>query len=161
VATPAGEATLWERVDEPVLRWVFSLPPSLVAELENLEEREPVPFPHIPGLHSLEVNESLYRLVSFGLVDGLDARAMANTTWSLLRVTARGLVALGEWPDLDRVVSAASLTTFLRRLAEEAPEDHRGALERTAGVLSRTADDVLKSTATDLAKTIGKEAAGA
>jgi hypothetical protein len=151
-------ATVWERVDEPLLRWVASLPPSLVAELVNLEERQPEPFPHVEGLDSRETNDGLYRLVSAGLIDGLDARSMASTTWSRLRVTARGLIVLGEWPDLDRVISAASPTTLLRRLAEEAPEEHKSALERTAGVLSRTADDALKGTAAEIAKTLTKEA---
>jgi hypothetical protein len=46
-------ATLWERVDEPVLRWVLS-PPSLEMELYTLELREPKPVrrrsrPDVPG----------------------------------------------------------------------------------------------------------------
>lgn len=152
------QQTLWDRVDEPVLRWVFSLSPSLVSELVDLEEREPEPFPDLGGLDSREVNESLYRLVSFGFVDGRDSRTMGSTTWSRLRPTARGLIVLGEWPDLDRVVSAASLAALFRQLAADAPAEHQGALERTAGVLSRTASDVLKATAADVAKAVGKEA---
>ena len=151
--------TLWARVDEPLLRWVLSLPPSLVADLVDLKEREPEPFPHVKGLDTREANDGLYRLHLSGLIEGNDSPSMASTTWSRLRVTARGLIVLGEWPDLERVVSAASLTTLLRRLAEEAPEEHRSALERTAGVLSRTADEALKGTAADIARTLGKEAA--
>lgn len=128
------EPTLWERVDEPVLRWAASLPPSLEMELHTLELREPQQFAPIPGLDSRDVHESLGRLVSHRLVDGFDSPTMQSTSWSKLRVTAFGWIVLGEWPDLDLVATAASLHRLLRALAEQAPEGERGPLLRAAGV---------------------------
>lgn len=151
--------TLWDRVDEPVLRWVASLPPSLSMESHDLEVRTPEPFDPLPGLSTGEVHESLKRLVSHGLVDGRDAAFMESSTWSKLRVTASGWIVLGEWPDLDRVATAASIHRLLHDLAEEAPEAERGALRRAAGVVSRTADEVVRGTAADIARTIAREAA--
>jgi hypothetical protein len=157
--TERGEATLWERVDEPVLRWVASLP-GLTAEIYDIQIRDPEPFEHVPGLDSREVDDSLRRLRSYGLIDGRAADAMQTSMWSSLRVTAHGLIYLGEWPDLDRVATAVSLHRLLRALAEEAGEDASPALLRAAGVVSRTSDDVLRSTTSELAHDLGKEIAG-
>jgi hypothetical protein len=126
-----------------------------------LEIRDPTPFEAIPDLNSREVDESLRRLLSYGLIDGRASDAMQSTAWSSLRLTAQGLIALGEWPDLDRVASAATLHRILHAVADQAEdEDARSALIRTAGVVSRTSDDVLRSTASELAHDLGKEIAG-
>jgi hypothetical protein len=151
--------TLWDRVDELVLRWVASLPPSLAFEMWGLEERDPEPFEPIEGLRSDEVHQALERLASYGLIDGRASRSMRDTTWSQLRVTAPGWMVLGEWPDLDRVATAAGLHRLLTALADEAPEEDRTAVRRAAGVIGRTADEVVRGTAADLAKALGKEAA--
>jgi hypothetical protein len=45
-----AEPTLWERVDEPVLRWVASLPPSVDMESYRLELREPESFDELPDV---------------------------------------------------------------------------------------------------------------
>jgi hypothetical protein len=153
--------TLWDRVDEPVLRWVASLPPTLAPDrsLLELEIRDPEPFEPNPNLNSAEVHESLKRLVSHGLVDGKATDFMQSTTWSRLRVTAFGLIVLGEWPDLDRVATAAALHRLLRALADNAPEEDRSALRRAAGVIGRTGDEIVRGTAADIAGTLGREAA--
>jgi hypothetical protein len=65
----------------------------------------------------------------------------------------------GEWPDLDRVATAAGMHRLLRALAEDAPEEEASALRRAAGALSRTANDVIPSTAAELAHDAGREAA--
>ncbi len=129
-------------------------------ELHEFEFREPQAFEPIPGLDSRDVDASLKRLVSYGLVDGTESPSMGRTVWGKLRVTAAGWVVLGEWPDLDRVATATSLHRLLRTLADEAPEEERPALIRAAGVVSRTADEVVRGAAADIAKTIGDEAAG-
>ena len=152
-----ADQTLWERVDEPILRWVASLDwPNQV----ELELREPGAFEGVAGLSSLDVQQSLTRLRSHGLIDGNEFAAMQNSTWSGLRVTAAGLIVLGEWPDLDRVASAASLHRLLRALSDDAPEADRTALRRAAGVVGRYGDEVLRGTAADLAGAAGTEAAG-
>jgi hypothetical protein len=49
---------------------------------------------------------------------------------------------------------------LLRALSEDAPEEDQNALRRAAGVVARTADDVLRGTAADVAGGMGEEAAG-
>ncbi len=158
VATVA-QPTLWERIDEPVLRWVATLPPSLEMKLYEFKVSEPEPFAAIDGLQSDEVHMSLHRLLSHGLIDGDPAPPANQAIWGKLRVTAFGWIVLGEWPDLDRVATAASVTSLLRALGDQAPEMERGALLRAAGVISRTADEVVRGTAVDIARTIGREVA--
>jgi hypothetical protein len=156
-----GTETLWDRVDEPILRWVASLGSVMGSDTRlDLELREPEPFEAVPGLTSREVQESLLRLRSHRLIDGTESAAFGNSTWSRLRVTAAGLIVMGEWPDLDRVATAASLHQLLRALSEDAPEEDQNALRRAAGVVARTADDVLRGTAADVAGAMGEEAAG-
>jgi hypothetical protein len=150
-------ATLWGTIDEPVLRWVASLPPSLEVEIQTLQVREPEPFPHVAGLDSRGAHESLLRLRSHALIDGNDHGTTHYVAWSRLRVTADGWKVLGEWPDLDRVATAASIHGLLRILADEAPDEERDALLRAAGVAARTADAVLRDTVTDVAKTVGED----
>lgn len=154
--------TLWDRVDEPLLRWVASLGSVMgsAPTQVQLELREPEPFEEVPGLTSRDVQRSLLRLRSHALIDGTESAAMGNSTWSRLRVTAAGLIVLGEWPDLGRVATAASLHRLLRALSEDAPEEERAALRRTAGSIARTADEVLRGTAADIAGAMGEEAAG-
>jgi hypothetical protein len=156
----ADVATRWERVDERVLRWVSGIPSSLQPIVYSFEEREPVPDEDLTGLNSREVNDSLHRLLSHRLIYGRPRPGMQHTTWARLRITAYGLRVLGEWPDLDLVASAAALHHILRHLGEEAPEESKGPLVRAAGVVGRTADEIVRGTATDIARTIGKEVAG-
>ena len=128
-------------------------------ELYELEFREPEPFAAIDGLSTRDVRDSLHRLRSHRLIDGDDSLSTQDETWHKLRVTAFGWIVLGEWPDLDRVASAASIHRLLRALAEEAPEAEQSALRRAAGVVSRTADEVIRGTAADIAGEVGREVA--
>lgn len=75
-------------------------------------------------------------------------------------MTAFGWIVLGEWPDLDRIATAASIHRLLRALSDEAPEQERDALRRAAGVVARTADEVVRGTTADVARTLGREAVG-
>jgi hypothetical protein len=127
-------------------------------ELHTFDVREAGAFPPIPPLDTNEVTESLARLVSHGLVDGEERGTFGTTIWAKLRVTAQGWIVLGEWPDLDRVATAASFHRLLRALAEDAPAAEKHALVRAAGVLSRTADDVVRATVADVAGELGAEA---
>jgi hypothetical protein len=128
-------------------------------EIREFRLAEPEAFAAIPGLSSREVHESLKRLASHGLVDGDEGPPLQTVHWSKLRVTAFGWMVLGEWPDLDRVASAASIYRLLHALAESAPEEERGALVRAAGAVSRTADEVVRGTIADVAGTVGREVA--
>lgn len=152
--------TLWEDVDERVLRWVFSLPPSFEnMEIIDFPTREPVPFAPIKKLNSRTVTESLQRLHGFGFIDGQSGGTLGGLEhWHSLRVTYRGLIYLGEWPDLDLVASASTLHHVLQAVAEDAPEEEQKALKRAAGVLGRTADAVVRDTITSVAGSAGAEA---
>lgn len=112
--------TVWDRVDEPILRWVASLGSVMdsTPTQVHLELREPERFRDVADLTSRDVQRSLLRLRSHGLIDGTESAAMGNSTWSRLRVTAAGLIVLGEWHDLDRVATASSLHELLRALSE-------------------------------------------
>lgn len=155
---PEGHSppTTWQRVDEPVLRWVASLPPSLttgeILDLSHRAETSPV-----EGLEPLEVDRSLRRLLDGGFISG---NGDAMNLWWRLRLAPRGLVYLGEWPDIELVASAATLHRVLRTLAEDAPEDERDAVNRAAGVVARTVDGVLRDTLAEVAHGAGEELAG-
>jgi hypothetical protein len=153
--------TLWDRVDGPILGWVASLGSVLQSDNRvDLELREPERFEPVPSLTSRDVQQSLRRLDSYGLIEAIESAAFGNSSWSRLRVTARGLIVLGEWPDLDRVANAASLHRLLRALSDDAPDADRPALRRAAGVVARYSDEVLRGTAADLAGAAGEKAAG-
>lgn len=152
------EQTLWERVDEPVLRWVASLGSPFEVDVVKLPSRDPQPFEPVAGIDTLEAHDSLMRLCSHGLIDGDQSGTVGYRTWVKLRITARGLIVLGEWPDLDRVVTAAGLHGLLTAISEDAPEGVRSSLRRAAGVVGRTADDVVRGTAVGVARTLGREA---
>jgi hypothetical protein len=151
--------TLWETIDEPMLRWVAARPPSLDVEIHQFPLREPEPFPDVDGLDSRDANESLLRLQSANLIDGIHGRTMGGDHWTELRVTAHGWIVLGEWPDLDRVATAASIHRLLRALADDAPEDDATALRRAAGVASRTVDAVVRDALAEVAHGAGEELA--
>lgn len=150
-------ATLWETVDEPVLRWVASLPPSLGMEIYEFAVDDPETFEAIPGVDSRQVNESLHRLLSYELIDGGPEPPTARVDWTRLRITAKGLIALGEWPDLDRIATVATVHRLLRSLADEAPESERSVLRKAAGAVTRAGDEALRGTATDIARGLGRD----
>src|SRR5699024_6144258 len=121
---------------------------------------EPERLPYVADLDSRSAHASLLRLRSYALVDGHDSATTHYVVWSRLRVTADGWRVLGDWPDLDRVASAATIHRLLQTLADDAPEPEREALIRASGVAARTGDEVLRDTIADVAKSIGEEAAG-
>jgi hypothetical protein len=157
--------TLWEEVDERVLRWVFALPPTWGREkLLDLPIKHPQPVDGLDGIDSRTLAESLRRLHGFGLVDGMndeyhDGEGYGDG-WDSLRVTALGLIYLGEWPDLDLVATASAIRHVLRAAAEQAPNDEdRNALVRAAGMVGRTADGVVRDTLAEVAHASGGEIA--
>lgn len=151
-----SDQIVWERVDGRVLRWVASLPPSFTTnEIIELPVHPPIPFDEIPGLDTGEVAAGLRRLVDAGFVAGRGEQM--DMLWWDLRLAPRGLVYLGEWPDLELVASAATLHRLLRAVAAEAPRDERDALVRSAGVLGRTVDAVIRDTLSEVAHATGED----
>ena len=152
--------TTWDRVDEPVLRWIRDDWPLKLGERHQytFETRPPEPIPELDDLPSDELHESLRRLYEAELIDGLVAEAMGGTTtWTNLRLTSLGLVAIGEWPDLDLIASAVGIHDVLDALADAAPEEERSFLRRAAGTVGRLGDEIVRSTLSGIAGDLGKD----
>lgn len=152
--------SVWTDVDEPVLRWLAEQPPSFIPDVWQWQlELRPEPTPNEVGnLDSVQVDEALTRLYDHGLVDGRRTETISYARWSRLRLTGHGLLILGEWPDLDRLASAAGLRLLLTRLAEEAPDaDERGNLRQLVGFLSQLGEDVVTETLTEVGGGAGEE----
>ncbi len=134
--------TTCDEVDDLVLRWLFAQDqnPDWNGRTENLTLR-PAPEPQLAfdgELDRRQVDEALKRLHSYGLIVGERGATTHYAYWSQLRVTADGLILLGQWPDLDRVASAQGLTVLLSELAGEATDpDDQKALRQTAGAVAR------------------------
>jgi hypothetical protein len=140
--------TVWERVDERVLTWVATLPPAFTDDvILDFPTRPPAPFAPIEGLDTQEVGEALRRLYDAGFVGG----KYDHDSWWELRLAPKGLIYLGEWPDLELAASALTLHHVLRAVAAQAPADEKDAIIRAAGVIGRTVDGVLRETLTDVA----------
>jgi len=152
--------TTWDRVDEPVLRWIRDDWPLKLGERHQytFETRPPEPIPELDDLPSDELHESLRRLYEAELIDGSVAEAMGGrTTWTNLRLTSLGLVAIGEWPDLDLIASAVGIHDVLDALADAAPEEERSFLQRAAGTVGRLGDEIVRSTLSGIAGDLGKD----
>jgi hypothetical protein len=102
------------------------------------------------GLSGEQVDEVLRRLHAAGLIEGQRAAFSGRelrTRWTNLRVTARGLMALGEWPDLDRVATAVGVHGLLTALAEHVAEpEKKSLLQRAAGATVGFGDQVVRAT---------------
>jgi hypothetical protein len=139
----------WDEVDDRILRWLLAQDSSpewrgISGSLPN----QPEPVPRFgEDLDSRQVAESLRRLVGYGFVDGTREATFSDVTWTDLRVTARGLIVLGEWPDMDRVAGAHGLVFLLSELAGEASdEDDQRSLRKAAGTVQRLGEDIVAST---------------
>lgn len=139
---------LWDEIDEPVLRWVRSLPPVFDQDRTyEMATREAVACEHIAGLQSDQVHEALQRLRGAGLVDGQTTEYVNGAKWYDLRVTAAGLTVMDQWPDLDRVVSVAGLQLLLQQFADSATNNEdKGRMRRAAGAVGRLGDELVRGT---------------
>ena len=124
----------------------------------DFDTRPPEEIPELDGLPGDEFDRSLQRLHEHGFLDGYRSETMSgNVTWLRLRVTAPGLIVLGEWPDLDRIASALGIHELLNALAEAAPEEERGVLRKAAGLAGRSGDAVIRATLAQVSGAAGKE----
>jgi hypothetical protein len=152
-------ATAWEEVDERVLRWVLERP-SPLEETKMLEFplSDPQPFAAIEGLDTRQVSDALHRLASADLITGRYDNLGSSADWWHLRVAPLGLKVLGEWPDLERVVSAVGIRELLLRMAEGAEPEEQTTLRRTAGLIGRTSGEIVRQTMATLGSDAAKEA---
>lgn len=152
--------TTWEQIDEPVLRWVAALPNPLVHhDIQEFNRSNPEPFDPIPHLDTAQIGAALVRLSSAALIGGrFDDLGSSVLCWQLY-VAPCGLQVLGEWPDLDAVASAVGMRRLLLALAEQASDpEEQGALKGAAGLVGRTASDVIRDAIGEIAADATKEA---
>lgn len=151
---------VWTRQDEPVLRWVLANPSTLSSRMSwtfSIRPDSP-PSEIADDLSDRDVHESLFRLASHGLIDGNRQPTSGHEIWSRLRVTAHGLIVLGEWPDLDRIASATGIRRLLLHLADQAPEAERQPLQRAAGLVARMGGDAVRDALGELAADATRDA---
>jgi hypothetical protein len=160
----SAENNLWTRVDEPMLRWVASLPSTLAGHSVRYAVTAAEFDEAVPGITGVEAEASFTRLLGAGLITASDRGGtmgpQRRDILSNVRVTATGLVLLGEWPDTDRIATAAGIHHLLRAAAEQAPQGERSALRRAAGLVGRTADGVVRDTLMQTAGAAGEDLAG-
>ena len=148
---------VWDEVDDRVLRWLLKrdADPDWAGRTDNLVFR---PTPEAQAafdgdLDARQVDEALARLSGHGLIAGDRGATTHYAYWSQVRLTAQGLILLGEWPDLDRVASAQGLVVLLAELADEASDaDDKKALRQTAGAIGRLGEGIVNSTVASLGK---------
>ena len=151
--------TTWETTDEPVLQWVFSLPPVIGRDRPNgglyeFQKLQSEPCPDIGDHESRDVADALDRLYSHGLIAGNCDDLGRESLWWNLRVSALGLRLLGEWPDYDQLATATGIRSVLLHLAKQAPEEEAGVLKKAAGVVGRAGDDAVGELVAEAAKDV-------
>jgi hypothetical protein len=149
----------WTESDEPVLRWLQEQGSSFLPETWHLQLglRDSVePSDEAPGLNSEQMDQALTRLLGHGLIAGRRQETIGYASWSGLRITARALQVLGEWPDLDQLTSAVGMKMLLNELAKSAadPED-QGALRRMVGIIGEVGEGIALSTLNTAAEDLG------
>lgn len=154
----------WIESDEPVLRWLREQGSSFLPETWNLKLglRDSVEPPdEVSGLNSEQMDQALTRLFEHGLLDGRRQETIGYAFWSGLRMTARGMQILGEWPDLDQLTSAVGLKMLLKELAKSATNtEDQGALRRMVGIVGEVGEGIALSTLNTAAGGLGGELGG-
>ena len=106
-------------------------------------------------MDSEHLDQALVRLLEHGLVDGKRQETIGFASWTGLRVTARGMQVLGEWPDLDQLASAVGVKMLLNELAKSAPNEEQSSLRRMVGVIGDVGEGVAMSTLNATAADLG------
>jgi len=154
----------WTESDEPTLRWLRDQGSSFLPETWNLQLglRQSVELAaEVPGLDSEQMDRALTRLHEHGLIDGRRQETTGYASWSGLRITARGMQVLGEWPDLDQLTSAVGMKMLLDELAKSAADtEDQGALRRMVGVIGEVGEGVALNALNTAAGDLGGEVGG-
>jgi hypothetical protein len=150
----------WTEIDECVLRWLLDQDsnPDWDGRIKLVVHGESQSFRDLNGeIDSRQADEALTRLHSYDLIAGVRTGTVIVALWSGLRLAPRGLILLGEWPDLDRVASLEGLQAVFAGLANQAEDaGDRTALRRTAGAIGRLGEGIVDSAI----ESLGEELAG-
>jgi hypothetical protein len=151
----ANDST-WERVDEPVLRFVQEAEYNAQYRFDREGPTEEAP--HLDGV---ELDDALRRLGEHGLIAWAQrVETLGGYTYSRLRLAPDGLRVLGEWPPAERAQLGAAVVTILRSLAEDTDDPaEQKPLSRAAGTVARLATDVAFDVAAGEARRLGGDLA--
>jgi hypothetical protein len=156
---------LWADVDGRVLGWVQMLPPTFDPTLGPrlplaTVNPQTVTVPALSGMDSRQVDASLQRLCREGFIDGRRHGHSQGCEWRDLRLTAKGLQLVDEWPNFDQAASALGMHLALGMLAEGAADsDNESTLRHSAAIVASLGDAVLKGTLRTVATETGRNAA--
>jgi len=151
----ASDST-WERVDEPVLRFVWEAEYNAQYRFDREGSTEEVP--HLDGA---ELDDALRRLCEHGLITWAErVETFGAYTYSRLRLAPDGLRVLGEWPPAERAQLGAAIVAILRNLAEDTHDPaEQKPLHRAAGTVAQLATNVAFDVAAGEARRLGGDLA--
>lgn len=95
------------------------------------------------------IHDAVLQLGDLGYLEynSIDYATGPTATFSGLRVTGRGLQALGEWPRFEALISPTTLAAVVDRLAEYASPEEATPMKRAAAVIRKTGSAGLRSAA--------------
>jgi hypothetical protein len=151
----ASDST-WERVDEPVLRFVWEAEYNAQYRFDREGSTEEVPY-----LDGAELDDALRRLGQHGLIMWAErVETFGAYTYSRLRLAPDGLRVLGEWPPAERAQLGAAVVAILRNLAEDTDDPaEQKPLHRAAGTVAQLATNVAFDVAAGEARRLGGDLA--
>lgn len=147
-------ASIWERVDLPVLEYVREFPFDHQWRFDRKGPTE-----ELPHLSGEELDASLNRLANYGLISfGDRSETIGFFNYIRVRLAPDGLRVLGEWPPNQRAEVGTALVQILLQLSDAEPEvESTKSLRRAAGAVGRFSGDVIFDIASSEARSLGKD----
>jgi hypothetical protein len=146
----------WERIDEPVLRFVQGAQYNAQYNFdrEGLTDE-------VPDLDGAELDDALRRLGEHGLIAWAErVETLGGYIYSRLRLSPDGLRVQGEWPPAERAQLGATVVAILRSLAEDTDDPaEQKPLRRAAGTVAQLATGVAFDVAAGEARRLGGDLA--
>jgi hypothetical protein len=93
------------------------------------------------------VEQTILQLDDLGYVEFRDVTPEApfGVHFAGLKVTGRGMQALGEWPRFEALISPLTFAALLEQLADFAGAEEQSAIRRAAAVVRRLSGAALRS----------------